>query len=145
MNKLETILEIYCTAKHWGVKHCSIVKRMEVPSILIVRYNTDFQTRKNLLDEIQQLKSLLPEGVFVETNDITCLAVWDPVCGSDGDTYFNKCTLHAFKCRNDRHDLTVLHKGECDKPTDGEYCLIQTKTIVIRNQAWYYDDFQNTL
>jgi len=41
-----------------------------------------------------------------------CTFQYDPVCGSDGNTYGNRCQLEAEICRNN-HNLKVAHAGEC--------------------------------
>ncbi|XP_059169089.1 four-domain proteases inhibitor-like [Physella acuta] len=53
-----------------------------------------------------------------------CLEVYQPVCGSDGKTYPNKCQLHASNCKNsDVKEVTISHDGPCKeiqpkRPTD---------------------------
>lgn|SRR6218665_375940 len=42
----------------------------------------------------------------------SCHAVFDPVCGSDGKTYANKCVLDAEACETGQ-TITVTHYGEC--------------------------------
>lgn len=46
-----------------------------------------------------------------ECNEI-CTADWNPVCGSDGTTYPNECSLEVEACRTGKN-LTVVKQGQC--------------------------------
>ena len=45
-----------------------------------------------------------------------CPAVYQPVCGSDGNTYPNECNLKVADCKSDEN-ITVLYLGPCGKGT----------------------------
>merc|ERR1712002_631937 len=57
-------------------------------------------------------------------------AEYEPVCGSDGKTYFNYATL---KCQRecDHSDLTMAYKGECSPKRSIEDCLDSCVAIAV--------------
>ena len=45
-------------------------------------------------------------GTCVASGTIACAAIWDPVCGCDGQTYGSECNADAAQ-------VDIKHKGEC--------------------------------
>ncbi|CAL1544352.1 unnamed protein product [Lymnaea stagnalis] len=51
--------------------------------------------------------AVLPDCMFA------CIALYDPVCGSDGKTYGNGCSLSSANCGvPEASKVTLAHKGE---------------------------------
>ena len=42
-----------------------------------------------------------------------CSTTHDPVCGTDGKTYFSECHLKLDACKTHGNELAVAHYGAC--------------------------------
>ena len=62
------------------------------------------------LNEVKSLKGFFT--IFLEVCAQYCpVKYYDPLCGTDGKTYFNKCFLEKESCRF--NNVRVKHKGSC--------------------------------
>ena len=61
-------------------------------------------------------KKLLAGVIYITGGacDFNCADIYDPVCGTDGKTYGNKCSMDLKACTQKKF-LYVDYKGECSE------------------------------
>ncbi|GEM_PF-779626 len=82
-----------------GIKTSAIL----ILAVFLVALIVSVSVEAQKLDQSWKRKDPKPTPAY-------CLAVYDPVCGSDKKTYSNDCYAS-------RAGVSVLYKGECKKPS----------------------------
>ena len=89
--------------------------------LFIVLYSvTDPCSRMECPDPRQHCR-IVKGAATCECNEV-CTADWNPVCGSDGTTYPNECSLEVEGCKTGEN-LTMVKSGECGMYCDSEVFL----------------------
>ena len=65
----------------------------------------------------------------VEDCPLSCTQEYEPICGTDGRTYRNDCTIKAEKCKNPTLGLKMVAKGKCENIFDVEAVEAETEMI----------------
>merc|ERR1712157_96979 len=71
-----------------------------------------------------------------------CAFNYDPVCGSDGQTYSNQCFLDMENCRNRYLEINVAYSGECfsKRSECAEYCPLNYDPVCGSNGKTYSNE-----
>ena len=60
------------------------------------------------------LQYFIKPSVFAGSCDFFCTQNYDPVCGTDGKTYSNKCSMQLEACTQ-KKNVSVAHNGKCSE------------------------------
>jgi len=96
------------------------------------------------------LNSAYTPGQCLDSEGVTgpcpevCIELYQPVCGSDGETYNNECYLQMASC-NSSTPISLTNQGECgagpmeDQKIDWHYGMTPTKLCVIPGTNVIFD------
>ena len=75
----------------------------------------------------------------IENNECICIALYDPVCAEDGQTYANSCEAGC-------EDVDIVYEGECEEitPCLGDFDIIEQEYIVGFAEMMLHLQVQNT-
>uniref|UniRef100_A0A0N4ZIU7 Agrin n=1 Tax=Parastrongyloides trichosuri TaxID=131310 RepID=A0A0N4ZIU7_PARTI len=89
-------------------------------------------TEQSCEDYHKQLALSAPNCTNI--NDNNCGNDYEPVCGSDGQTYINSCDFNKKVCNSNKdNEIRRVYDGECCKPESE--CLLEWKPICDSNRV----------
>ena len=63
---------------------------------------------------LKYFRYFIKPSVFAGSCDFVCADIYAPVCGTDGKTYGNKCSMQLEACTQ-KKNVSVAHNGECSE------------------------------
>ena len=76
-----------------------------------------------------------PIGAQTECGNFACPRNYQPICGSNGQTYGNECIFNQAKCAS--ASLEVEHFGECEKKCEFKFCSREFRPVCGSNGVTY--------
>ena len=80
--------------------------------VLIARFTLNILTIYIGVHELTTSRVSIPSGCNIPPNERICIALYDPICGTDGKLYSNHCWFIFGQC--DNPSLKIGSKSLCE-------------------------------
>ncbi|CEG46332.1 Protease inhibitor protein [Plasmopara halstedii] len=61
--------------------------------------------------------------------DFACLAIFDPVCASNGETFSNACEFEQTRCTSQNDTLVIVSQGACNNEDSNEDSIDEMEAL----------------